>query len=102
MVCLMRLNIGDDVTNLQRLGAMIREDRERLGWSQEELGEKVAEAIGVSPDEAPGRSTVSVWESGNGPPSPKHLAGLKLVLWPHNRQLRAQELADAAAIERAA
>lgn len=100
MVCLMRLNIGDHVTNLERLGAMIREDRERLGWSQEELGEKVAEAIGSA--EAPGRSTVSVWESGNGPPSPKHLAGLKLVLWPQDRQLRAQELADAAAIERAA
>jgi hypothetical protein len=79
---------------------MIREDRERLGVSQEELGVKVAEAIGSS--EPPGRSTVSIWESGHGPPQPKHFVGLKLVLWTAPRQRRAQELFDAAAIERAA
>jgi transcriptional regulator with XRE-family HTH domain len=79
---------------------MIREDRERLGLSQEELGEKVSEAIGSS--EAPGRSTVSVWETGHSPPQPKHFVGLKLVLWSATRQRHAQQLYDQAAVERAA
>jgi transcriptional regulator with XRE-family HTH domain len=88
------------VTSLEQLGAMIREDRERLGLSQEELGQKVSVAIGSS--EAPGRSTVSVWETGHNPPQPKHFVGLKLVLWTQARQRLAQQLYDAAAVERAA
>lgn len=96
----MALNIGVRVTSLELLGVMIREDRTRLGLTQEELGVKIAAAIGSS--EPPKRSALSMWEGGHALPNQKHLAGLKLVLWKPTRQRVAQKLADAAVLEKAA
>jgi transcriptional regulator with XRE-family HTH domain len=71
-------------TELEAIGKLIRDLRDKRGWTQRELGDKV----GVSPQ------AVSEWERGNVPPLRKHRRRLDAALRAEGQILAALNHAD--------